>query len=113
MLLQIYFEIEPAKSADFEKMYKDVYVPAMRKQQGYLGSKLLRIFPPAISEAIQAAPTEFNYQMELMFDTEENRMKWVASPEHVEAWAAAEALFRRATWRGYDVAGDDMPCEPS
>jgi hypothetical protein len=51
--------------------------------------------------------------MELLFDTEENRMKWVASPEHVEAWAAAEALFRRATWRGYDVAGDDMPCEPS
>jgi antibiotic biosynthesis monooxygenase (ABM) superfamily enzyme len=107
MLLQIYFEIEPAKSADFEKMYEDVYVPAMRKQRGYLGSKLLRIFPPSISKAIQAVPTEFNYQMELMFDTEENRMKWVASPEHVEAWAAAEALAKKAAWRGYDVAGDD------
>ncbi len=109
ILLQIYFEIAPERNADFEKMYEDVYVPAMRKQQGYLGSKLLRIYAPAVSRAIQAAPSEFNYQMELMFDTEENRVKWVASQEHVDAWAAAEDIATSAAWRGYDVTGADVP----
>jgi len=109
ILLQIYFEIPKERSASFEEMYENVYVPALRKQQGYLGSKLLRIFPPAASEAIEASPTEFNYQMELIFDTEANRMKWVASSEHVEAWAKAEAMAKSVAWRGYDVAGGDTP----
>ena len=33
ILLQIYFEVAPERSAEFEKMYAESYVPAMRKQQ--------------------------------------------------------------------------------
>ena len=34
--LQMFFEVEPANYAAFEKNYIDVYVPALRKQAGYL-----------------------------------------------------------------------------
>jgi hypothetical protein len=37
--LQMFFEVEAANFTDFEKNYIDVYVPALRKQVGYLGSK--------------------------------------------------------------------------
>lgn len=59
-------------------LYSSIYVPAMTVQQGYLGSKLLRVFPDNISKEIQAEPTAYNYTIQISFDTEETRKKWVA-----------------------------------
>lgn len=107
MLLQIYFQVSLEKAKDFEAMYRDVYVPALNKQHGYVRSNLLRLFPKETLDEIEAEITEFNYQMELVFDSEENRRKWVDCPEHQQAWPAAEALVRKAAWRGYDVVDQD------
>jgi len=60
ILLQIYFNISKEKESQFEKMYSESYAPALQKQKGYLGSKLLKLFPPDIAEEIEAAYTEFN-----------------------------------------------------
>ena len=76
-------------------------------QQGYLSSKLLRLFPDTISKEIQAEPTTYNYQIMISFDTEENRRKWVASKQHDIAWPAASELAKEFKWKGYDVMGDD------
>ena len=108
ILLQIYFKVTEKKASDFEKMYSDVYVPAMRKQAGYVGSTLLRIYTEKVSRGIQATSTEFNYQMELVFDTEVNRTKWVASKEHAVAWPAASSLAEKFAWRGYDLVTRDV-----
>ncbi len=108
MLLQIEFEVAVENAIAFERMYHDVYTPALRKQPGYMRSTLLRLFPDEIAQEIGAAPTGLNYQLELVFDTEENRRRWVASPEHQIAWPQASALARKAVWRGYDVAGEDI-----
>ena len=108
MLLQIYFEVAADKTEAFEKMYADVYVPALRKQEGYIRSDLIRLFAKDAAKKIQAAPTAYNYQIELVFDSEENRVKWVASPEHQVAWPAASGLVRNAVWRGFDLVGEDV-----
>ena len=108
ILLQIYFQVSAKKAADFERMYDQSYVPALNKQQGYLRSNLLRILPERVVREIEAAETEFNYQMELVFDTEENRRKWVASKEHSQAWPQASAMAERVAWRGYDVVQSDQ-----
>lgn len=107
MVLQMDFVVAKENAEAFEKMYHSVYVPAMTVQQGYLGSKLLRLFPENISKAIEAEPTAHNYQIQISFDTEENRRKWVASSQHQIAWPAAVALAQEYKWRGYDVMGDD------
>jgi heme-degrading monooxygenase HmoA len=107
MQLQIYFEVAAEGAEDFERMYTESYVPALQKQQGYLASTLLRVFAQEAAEEIQAAPTEFNYQMELVFDSEANRLQWVASPEHQAIWPVAAAMARTVAWRGYDVVGSD------
>ena len=44
MVLQMDFVVAKENAEAFEKMYYSVYVPAMTVQQGYLGSKLLRLF---------------------------------------------------------------------
>jgi mannose-6-phosphate isomerase-like protein (cupin superfamily) len=107
MALQMDFIVTKENADAFEKMYYAIYVPAMTVQQGYLSSKLLRLFPEGIAKEIQAEPTTYNYQIQISFDTEENRRKWVASSQHQIAWPAAAALAKEYKWRGYDVMGDD------
>ncbi len=88
-------------------MYYAIYVPAMTVQPGYVGSKLLRLFPENLSKEIEAEATTYNYQIQISFETEEARRKWVASAQHQIAWPAAAALGKEYKWRGYDVMGDD------
>ncbi|RAI88010.1 cupin domain-containing protein [Algoriphagus yeomjeoni] len=107
MALQMDFVVSLENAAAFEKMYHSIYVPAMLVQDGYLSSKLLRLFPEEQAKGIEAEPTAFNYQIQISFDTEENRMKWVASPQHQIAWPAASQLAESYKWRGYDVMGED------
>ena len=108
LLLQIYFQVSKERAAGFEKMYAESYVPALRKQQGYISSNLLRLFSEKVAKEIGAAATEFTYQMQLVFDTEENRRKWVASKEHAQAWPLASGMAEKVAWRGYDVVGSDQ-----
>lgn len=105
--LQMDFVVPKENAEAFEKMYTSIYVPAMTVQQGYLESKLLRLFPDNIEKEIQGEPTTYNYQIQISFDTEENRRKWVASEQHKIAWPAASGLAKEFKWRGYDVMGDD------
>ena len=107
MVLQMDFIVPKENAEAFEKMYTSIYVPAMTVQQGYLSSKLLRVFPDTLEKEIQGETTTFNYTIQISFDTEENRRKWVASPQHLIAWPAASGLAKEFKWRGYDVMGDD------
>lgn len=109
MVLQMDFVVPEENSEAFEKMYHSIYVPAMTVQQGYLGSRLVRLFPKEVAKSIQAEPTTFNYQIQISFDTEENRRKWVASDQHQIAWPAASRLAKEYKWRGYEVKGEDHP----
>jgi hypothetical protein len=109
MVLQMDFVVPEENSEAFEKMYHSIYVPAMTVQQGYLGSRLLRLFPEEVARSIQAEPTTYNYQIQISFDTEENRRKWVASDQHQIAWPAASRLAKEYKWRGYEVKGEDHP----
>ena len=107
MVLQMDFVVAKENSEAFEKMYHSTYVPAMTVQQGYLGSRLLRLFPEQLSKEIQGEPTTYNYQIQISFDTEENRRNWVKSRQHQVAWPAASGLAKEYKWRGYDVMGED------
>ena len=108
IVLQIYFEIPPEQADAFREMYVNRYAPALQKQPWYQGSRLLRLFPAQVAAEIEASQTEFTYQMELVFDTEENRRRWAASEEHGVVWPLASGMARTVAWWGYDVAANDV-----
>jgi mannose-6-phosphate isomerase-like protein (cupin superfamily) len=110
--LQMFFEVEPANYAAFEKNYIDIYVPALRRQVGYLGSKLLRIFPAELSKRNGSPESKFTFEMELMFEKEEQRQAWTKTKEHDIAWAKTSALAKSFQWIGYDVVGMDQVGDP-
>jgi hypothetical protein len=110
--LQMFFEVAEEDFVAFETNYIDVYVPALRKQIGYMGSKLLRTFPPDVLRRAGSPSTKYTFQMELLFDTEEHRIMWTKTPEHDDAWAKTSALAKSFEWIGYDVVGMDQVSDP-
>ncbi len=107
IVLQMDFVVPAENHKEFEEMYHSIYVPAMKVQEGYLSSRLLRLYPDEVAERIQAIPTEFNYQIQISYDTEANRRSWELSDQHNIAWPAATSLVEEFKWRGYDVMGRD------
>ncbi|PSL05267.1 hypothetical protein CLV30_104133 [Haloactinopolyspora alba] len=105
--LQIFFAVDDGDGAAFERMYHDVYVPALRRQQGYLGSSLLRRYPAHVLEEFGGTVVPYTYQLELDFDSEENRRLWAQSRDHADAWPDVLALATSVQSCGYDVAAID------
>jgi|SRR4029079_17811928 heme-degrading monooxygenase HmoA len=103
ILFQILFEVADDRRAEFEKAYRDVFQPALRRQQGFVSSKLLRLYPPARIQEIQGTPTEYDYEVNFVFESEEARRRWAVSKDHDVAWPAVSALARKFGWRGYDI----------
>jgi mannose-6-phosphate isomerase-like protein (cupin superfamily) len=110
--LQMFFEVQPENYTAFEENYIDVYVPALRKQVGYLGSKLLRIFPAEVTKRNGSPESKFTFEMELMFEKEEQRRAWTKTQEHDYAWGKTSALAKSYQWIGYDVVGMDQVSDP-
>lgn len=108
IVLQMDFVVAKEDAEAFEKMYTSIYVPAMTITKGYLESKLLRIYPADVEKEIEGEPTTYNYQIQISFDTEEDRKNWVASKQHkLLAWPSASNLAKSYKWRGYDVMGEN------
>jgi antibiotic biosynthesis monooxygenase (ABM) superfamily enzyme len=107
IVLDIQLKVSPTQEQAFLDMYHQEYVPALRRQTGYLGSLLLRVFPPDVTAEIGATAPQFDISLRLQFDTEENRRRWVASDDHQRVWPQALELSRQAEWVGYEVIGRD------
>jgi len=103
ILFQILFEVADDRRTEFEKAYTDVFQPALRKQPGFVTSKLLRLYSPARIQEIQGLATAFNYEFNFVFESEEARRHWAVSPDHDVAWPAVSSIARKLGWRGYDI----------
>ena len=89
--------------AAFEQTYAQVFEPALRKQAGFQNAKLIRFYAPSVAAEIEATPTEMNYQVNFVFDSEASRRVWSKSVDHDVAWPKFSGLAKKAEWRGYDL----------
>jgi hypothetical protein len=103
ILFQLLFEVAEDKRAEFEKTYSQVFEPALKKQKGFQNVKFIRFYAPAQAAEIEATPTEINYQINFVFDSEASRRVWAKSADHDVAWPKLSGLTKKAQWRGYDI----------
>jgi len=75
----------------------------LKKQAGFVKSTLLRLYPAARMQEIQATPTDFNYEVIFVFESEDARRRWATSADHDVAWPAVSELAKKVGWRGYDI----------
>ena len=90
--LHIYLEPHGGKEKELESTYWNEYIPAISKQDGFQRSTLLKK-----RDALR------EYQINITFDTEELRLKWVDSREHGEVWPKIAGLCSRVSWSGFDT----------
>jgi heme-degrading monooxygenase HmoA len=89
--LHIYIETKPGKGPDLERLYHSAYVPAIKAQEGFLWSRLLRHYD-----------SNNRYEIDISFKTEKQRAAWAQSKEHQTAWPKIEELGAKITWQGFD-----------
>jgi heme-degrading monooxygenase HmoA len=94
--LHIYLEPFEGKEKDLEALYWTEYVPGIYVQEGFQRTTLLKK-----SDALR------EYQIDITFDSEDLRLKWVNSKEHQEVWPKIASLCSRAAWSGFDTVAKD------
>ena len=87
ILFQLYFEVAPERAEEFESTFAKVFLPALSRQQGFRHCKLLRTFPASVTKEIEATPSDYNYQANFVFESEELRRNWAKSADHDVAFA--------------------------
>jgi heme-degrading monooxygenase HmoA len=90
--LHIYIEVKPGKDSELEKLYHSSYVPAIKVQDGFLASRLLRHYE-----------SKNKYEIDISFRTEKQRDAWAHSKEHQTAWPKIQDVGQKITWQGFDV----------
>jgi heme-degrading monooxygenase HmoA len=94
--LHIYLEPHEGKECELESVYWKEYVPGIKIQEGFRCTTLLKK-----RDALR------EYQINITFDSEELRLKWVDSKEHAEVWPKVVALCQRISWTGFDTVPGD------
>ena len=90
--LHIYLEPKEGKEGKLESLYWNDYVPGIKIQEGFQRTTMIKK-----RDALR------EYQINITFDTEELRLKWVVSKEHQVTWPKVIALCTRISWSGFDT----------
>jgi heme-degrading monooxygenase HmoA len=101
--LHIYLKAKPGQHAAIERTYREAYVPAISIQKGFRSTRLLRPYPSEVNQRIGGRAAQCDYEINIAFDTEEQRMAWATGPEHQDCWPKMEALCDSIEWEGFDV----------
>jgi heme-degrading monooxygenase HmoA len=90
--LHIYLEPREGKEGDLESIYWKEYVPGIMIQEGFQRTTLIKK-----RDALR------EYHIDIAFDSEELRLKWVDSKAHREVWPKVASLCARVSWAGFDT----------
>ena len=83
--LHVELEVDPAKEAELLKNFKSTFKPTISKQPGFVDVKLLKMRSAPVGEAPKT-----KYRLLISFQTEEQRLKWVAADDHQRVWPTIE-----------------------
>lgn len=83
--LHVELEVDPAKEAELVKNFKTIFKPTISKQPGFVDVKLLKLRSTPKGDAPKS-----NWRLLISFQTEEQRLKWVAADDHQRAWPTIE-----------------------
>jgi antibiotic biosynthesis monooxygenase (ABM) superfamily enzyme len=88
--LHVDLSVDPGKEASMMKHYREVFLPAIRKQEGYIDVKMVKLR----STPMGKAPDGVNWRFVLNFKNEELRQKWINSALHQQVWTPMESMLR-------------------
>jgi heme-degrading monooxygenase HmoA len=79
-------QLDPAREKEMLENYRKIFRPAIIKQPGFVAVSLMKLR----KEVQGKAPAGCPYRLSISFQTEEQRLKWVASDTHQKVWPTVE-----------------------
>jgi heme-degrading monooxygenase HmoA len=77
--LHVDLAVEPTKEKELVSTFHTIFEPVIRKQPGFVSVSLLK--PRGAASA---------YRLVISFETEEQRLAWVATDDHQRVWPRME-----------------------
>ena len=90
--LHVDLDVEPTKEKDLVSTFHTVFEPTISKQPGFVLVTLLKLRAAAVT-----------HRLVISFETEEQRVAWVATADHQRVWPQMEknlkgVKFTAALW---------------
>jgi heme-degrading monooxygenase HmoA len=92
-ILHVDLSAKEGMTKALEGTYRDIFVPAVSKQEGFSEAKLLR----AISSEAHS------HRLVIAFDSEELQKKWVATDLHQQVWPKMDANIAQFSVHNYET----------
>lgn len=89
--LHIWMTAKSGQAVALQEAFAEIFYPAVSSMPGFRSALLMR--KPATDE----------FTVRLSFDTEEQRMEWVASDKHQRAWPALSSHSAKTNYDGFAV----------
>jgi len=89
--LGVMLELEPGKEEEFLDIFKTQFAPAMSEQPGFVRVSLLK-----------QRKSESQYRIEIVFESEKERLAWINTKEHEETWPKLGVLTSKCSTAGFD-----------
>jgi heme-degrading monooxygenase HmoA len=88
MPIQLHVDLEVAagREQSLADAFHNVFEPVIQKQPGFVSVHLA-----SFRQAMKGAPPAMKHRLLISFETEEQRLVWVASDDHQRVWPAMEA----------------------
>ena len=84
--LNVYLTPKQGEEAALEAAIKDVWIAAMTRQPGFLRATLNTPFTDEDLAALEANKPAYAYEMVSYWNSEQDRVDWVARDIHQEVW---------------------------
>lgn len=93
-MIELHIHLEPivGEEESLEDAFRTEFLPAVSRQEGFCRATLLKK-----GNALR------EYEIDLAFETEELRLKWVASDDHQEVFPKVAATCQRLWHEGFDT----------
>ena len=92
-VLHVELKLKPGLRQALEKTYREVFLPAISPQPGFLSAQLLRPVERGADD----------YRLTLAFDRQALQQQWVATDVHQEVWPQMEGQCIEFSATGYEA----------
>ena len=93
--LEVKLELKTGKEKEFLDIFKTQFVPAISRQPGFIRASLLK-----------QSENKSQYQIEIVFESEEKRLTWVNTEEHEKVWPKLANFISKYSTTGFDFLAE-------
>jgi len=85
------FLVNPEREQEFVDAWRTLWLPRVQTAPGFIEGRLLKLRQANVGDP----PTQLNYRLIQVFESEEARHAWSEAPNHEGAWPPLEKPLQR------------------